>query len=238
MAAPKATPAGEGFDYLHEPEVRRILDSGDLHQRPRTAFVLLAFTGARPMDLYRLGWDSVDISAATVRYWSHKRDRFYVAHMLPNALDVLRTWWLASGRPSTGLLFPGAGGEPHADGYDWGWPDKREKKHVRWSLADGSTTGRKEDEVTVTPGWRSRIGIRRDLPLYSLRHTAASHLLLGTELFTGGRRWSLEEVASFLGHADLSTVRRYAVSLGLASQRAVEESRVALGKPLKRGLRQ
>jgi hypothetical protein len=47
-------------------------------------------------------------------------------------------------------------------------------------------------------------------------------------MFTGGRRWSLEEVASQLGHADLSTVRRYAVALGLASKSAVEESRAAL----------
>jgi integrase len=228
MAAPKGTAQGDGYDYLHEAEVRRLLDAESLPQRQRTAFVLLAFTGARPMDLYRLTWDRVDVGGATVRYHSHKRDRDYTAHLLPQAHQVLRAWWIASGRPGEGLVFPGKGGAPHTDGYDWGWADSTGR--LQWSnrLRDGSLQRGKAEEITVQPGWRSKIGIRRELPLYSLRHTAASHLLLGTPLFTGGRRWSMEEVASFLGHADMSTVRRYCVALGIASMRAVEESREML----------
>lgn len=227
MAAPKGTAAGDGFDYLHEDEVKRILEAPKLPERQRVAFTLLAFTGARPMDLYRLTWDLVDVPGATVRYWSHKRDRHYVVHLLPQALAVLRGWWIRSGRPAAGLVFVGPKGKPHAEGYDWGWADVRGRKHHYWTVGDEKRHS-KNEEIAVTPGWRSKIGIRRELPLYSLRHTLASHLLLGSKMFTGGRRWSMEEVASQLGHADLSTVRRYCVALGIMSLGAVEASRELL----------
>jgi integrase len=227
MAAPKGTAAGDGFEYLYEPEVKRILEAKKLPERARTAYTLLAFTGARPMDLYLLDWEQVDISASTIRYWSHKRDRYYVVHMLPQALQVLRAWWIKAGQPKTGLVFPGPKGKPHTDGYDWGWADTSGRRHNYWEV-DGEKKHSKAKKITIRKGWRSKIGIERDVPLYSLRHTCASHLLLGTKLFTGGRRWSMEEVASQLGHADLSTVRRYCVALGIMSLGAVEESRALL----------
>lgn len=206
---PRSTRAGDGYEYAYEPEVRRLLDA-ELEDATRTGFVLVAFTGARPMDVYLLTWDRVDVHGKTIRYWSHKRRRDYVVHMLPTAHEQLRKWWMASGRPSEGLVFPGPKGQPHARGYDWGW------------------VGGYNRDGTQRQGVRERIGIRRKLPLYSLRHTCACHLLLGTELFTGGRAWTLEEIASQLGHTDLSTVRRYAVALGLASKRAAEESRAMI----------
>jgi integrase len=259
MSAPQGTSAGDGFDYLYEREVKAVLESKVLPGRPRTAYVLLAFTGARPMDLYLLDWEQVDVTAATVRYWSHKRKRHYTAHLLPQALKVLRAWWIKAGQPKTGLVFPGPDGKPHTDGYDWGWQDTRgrrmsvwyndntgarelsarpgpktdagaldKKAAVRLRRLHGDRQERKGEEVEVRQGWRSKIGIERNLPLYSLRHTCASHLLLGTKMFTGGRRWSMPEVASHLGHADLSTVRRYCVALGIMSLVAVEESRALL----------
>lgn len=229
MAAPKGTAAGEGFEYLFEQEVKIILESKKLPLAQRTAFTLLAFTGARPMDLYLLDWSAVDVPGATVRYYSHKRKRHYMVHMLPLALQVIRAWWLKAGQPKSGLVFPGPDGKPHADGYDWGWADTRGRKHWNWEV-DGEKRKNKSKEIKLTKGWRSKIGIERNVPLYSLRHTCASHLLLGTKLFTGGKRWSMEEVASQLGHADMSTVRRYCVALGIMSLGAVEESRELLSK--------
>jgi len=235
MAAPKGTAQGDGFDYLREDEVRRILD-GDMPERQRTAFTLLAFTGARPKDLYLLTWDRVDAESGAVVFRSHKRDRDYRQPLLPPAHKVLRAWWMASGRPATGLVFPGPEGQPHTDGYDFGWADVKGRRQWSKYLRSGEFKTYKGKEITTTPGWRSKIGIRRPLPLYSLRHTCASHLLLGTKLYTGGRRWSQEEVASFLGHSDMSTVRRYCVALGMASLLAVEESRelMAREKPVRR----
>lgn len=222
------TGAGD-YDYLHVDEVRRILESPALPQRARVAFTLLAFTGARPKDLYLLTWDRVDIAGQTVRFRTHKKDRDYLAHLLPVALDALREWWAKSGRRATGLVFPGPDGEPHTKGYDWGWADTRAqrkwKKHNRSGVLKAYVS---REPAKTSPGWRSKIGIRRPVALYSLRHTCASQLLLGADLFTGGRIWSLPEIASHLGHADTKTVERYAKALGVASKRAVEESRVAI----------
>ena len=112
-------------------------------------------------------------------------------------------------RARRGVYVMAAKGAPHTKGFDWGW--SATKPHGK-----------------RLPGYREKAGIRRPVPLYALRHTCASLLLLGAPLYTGGRRWDDSEIASHLGHADLSTVRNYAVSLGIASKLAVEESRVAL----------
>lgn len=217
------------FDYLHVDEVRRILEAENLPQRARVAFTLLAFTGARPKDLYLLTWDRVDISGETVRFRTHKKSRDYLAHLLPVALDAMREWWLRSGRPGTGLVFSGLGGEPHVKGYDWGWADtKGQRKWSKHNRAGELKQYVSREPAKVAKGWRSKIGIRRPVALYSLRHTCASQLLLGADLFSGGRIWSLSEIASHLGHADTKTVERYAKALGVASKRAVEESRAAL----------
>jgi integrase len=219
VARPESSTVGEAFDYLRADEVQRILDAA-IPLKPKTAFVLLAFTGARPKDLYLLTWDRVDVRAATIRYRTHKKGRDYVVHMLPPALEAIRAWWMAAGQPVMGLVFPGVDPDTkrpraHTKGYDWGWSTTSGKRRVG-------------DADEPYAGYRERMGIKRVVPLYSLRHSAASHLLLGTPIYTGGRRWSQEEVASQLGHGDLSTVRRYVVALGIASQRAVEESREAL----------
>jgi integrase len=215
IATPHTSAVGEMFDFLREDEVKKLIEA-DLPPAQKAAFTLLAFTGARPKDLYLLTWDRVDVRAALVRFRTHKKHRNYVASLLPIALEAIRTWWMACGQPVAGLVFLGPKnyehpkGRPHAKGYDWGWADSEPQPGKKYE------------------GYRVRAGIRRHVPLYSLRHTAATHLLLGSDLYTGGRRWSPEEVASFLGHADLSTVRRYMVGLGIASMKAVEESRVAL----------
>jgi len=221
VVRPRSAGVGEAYDYLREDEVRKILEA-DVPATQRAAFTLLAFTGARPKDLYLLTWDRVDMKRGVVRYHSHKRSRDYTVHLLPVAHEAIRTWWMAQGQPVRGLLFPSKQTKqrgpqtPHTKGYDWGWAP---------ALARGK----------MTRGYRARIGIRRDVPLYSLRHTCASHLLLGSQLFTGGRIFSKEEVVSVLGHADDSTVHRYMVSLGVANQRAVEDARELIRTSRRKG---
>jgi integrase len=205
----------DAYDYLRIDEVRKLLACED--QRVRVALTLLAFTGARPKDLYLLTWDRVDVAGATITFRTHKKQRDYLAHLLPVALEALREWWMKRGQPTEGLVFPGVNGEPHTRGYDWGW------------------TGSYGRDGEQREGWREAIGIKRKVPLYSLRHTCASQLLLGAELFTGGRAWSFVEIASHLGHRDTKTVEHYARSLGIASKRAVEESRVAIKANRKAG---
>ena len=78
----------------------------------------------------------------------------------------------------------------YAVGHDFGWEDVRDRR-----AKDGERLGA-----------RSRLGITRKVRFHDLRHTCASHLVMGT----WGRRWSIEEVSKFLGHSDIQVTQRYA----------------------------
>lgn len=226
VAKPKGTK--QLFDYLREDEARRLTETNALGLEPKTKFLVLMFSGARPSDVWRLEWQLIDWNLETVVFGSKKTGRPYVVNMLPQLVAALREWWLASGRPTRGLVFPSSATDAvYADGYDAGWADKRERRHWSWRVR-GERRRNKRGDVTVTPGYRTRIGIVRPVPLYALKHTLACHLLLGTQLFTGGRRWSREEIQSQLGHKSSKATERYMLALGLASRRAAEESREAL----------
>lgn len=54
--------------------------------------------------------------------------------------------------------------------------------------------------------WLPRVGIDRRVRWHDLRHTFASHLIMGS----WGRTWRIEEIAAVLGHASASTTMRYA----------------------------
>lgn len=226
------------FDYLREDEAKKLMETDVLGLEPKTKFLVLMFSGARPSDVWRLEWQRIDWSAETVEFGNKKTGRPYVVNMLPQLAAALREWWLASGRRQRGLVFPsGATDEVYADGYDAGWADKKERRHWSWRVkgerehtrdAAGEHRHNKKEHVAVTPGYRTKVGIRRPVPLYALKHTLACHLLLGTPLFTGGRRWSREEIQSQLGHKSSKATERYMLALGLASRRAAEESREAL----------
>jgi hypothetical protein len=70
------------------------------------------------------------------------------------------------------------------------------------------------------PGARSRLGIERKVRFHDLRHTCASHLVMGTS----GRRWSIEEVSKLLGHSDIQVTQRYAHLADTALHRAAAET--------------
>ena len=55
-------------------------------------------------------------------------------------------------------------------------------------------------------GYRKRAGIERRVRFHDLRHTCASHLLMGT----WGVRLSIEEVSAWLGHSSTAVTQRYA----------------------------
>jgi len=263
------------LDYLREDETRKILEapSGRLPLLRKAMFVMLMVAGARPRDVWHVRWECVDWLAETIRFTSTKTSSLenhdYTVHPLPQLLAVLKEWWLASGRPTKGLIFPAGKNRDgteriYARDYDGGWQDKKERRTRTWwvdntedgSLSADSTRPKKasvnghqakhlrrlygekrqsKGELTVTPGWRSKLGIKRDVPLYALRHTCACHLLLGTPLFTGGREWSREEVQSQLGHQDSDATERYMLALGILARRAAKESKAALKAMAKSG---
>lgn len=226
------------FDYLREDEAKRLIDAPRelLPLEPRTKFLVMMFSGARPSDVFRLRWERIDWSAESIRFTSAKTSkqeaRDYTVHALPQLTLALREWWMACGRPATGLVFPAGVDEEgnevvHARGYDAGWQDRKQYDVATW-VVDGVEKRKKSDKLRIMKGWRSKIGIKRDVPLYALRHTCACQLLLGGELFTGGRQWNREEVQSQLGHRDSKATEFYLVALGILNQRASRESRAAL----------
>lgn len=239
------------FDYLREAEVRQLLDAprSVLPLEPRTKFITSTFSGARPSDVWRLRWERIDWDQESIQFTSAKTSkqeaRNYVVYALPQLMAALREWHMACGRPTSGLVFPArerdgdAPAEPgedvevdettgeriYARGYDAGWSDKRER---RTKTVDGKRGSKKVRSLVVTEGYRTKVGIKRPVPLYSLRHTCACQLLLGGKLFTGGRMWSREEVQAQLGHLDSKATEFYLRALGILGKRAASESRVAL----------
>lgn len=217
LKAPKKK-FGRGFDYLREHEAKVIWDARDRLPRDKhVMLMMLMLSGARPIDVWTRRWSDIDWSARSINFVSQKTGQHYIVHMMPKLESVLVEWWLAAGRPDDGYVFPApdAPNGHHPSGYDAGWADKRERR-------------RSDVEPRVTLGWRTKLGILRPVPLYALRHTCACQLLLGAELFTGGRSWTREEVQSQLGHTSSKTTEHYLVALGLASKKAVEESRAAM----------
>jgi integrase len=73
--------------------------------------------------------------------------------------------------------------------------------------------------------WLRAAGIRRRVRWHDLRHTCGSSLVSGT----WGRKWSLEEVQAFLGHASIRTTEIYARFGKDALLQAARESHVIIG---------
>ncbi len=222
------------LDYLREPECQLLLDAPRhvLPLEPRTKFLVLLFSGARPADVWRLEWPCIDWANESIRFTSTKtsgqQNRDYIVHALPQLMAALREWHMHCGRRDEGLVFRNEDGQVYARGYDAGWPDKKSRQH-RFKYEGGQVVEHWKDEaVRIERGYRHKLGITRDAPLYAFRHTLASHLLLGTKLFTGGRSWSREEVQSQLGHLDSKATEAYCRSLGILGKRASTESKAAL----------
>jgi integrase len=222
------------LDYLREDECQKLLDAprSKLPLEPRTKFLVLLFSGARPADVFRLTWDRIDWENESIHFTSTKtskrRNNDYTVHALPQLMAALREWHMHCGRRTEGLVFRNEDGEVFARGYDAGWANKRYRQ-PKVKERGGVVVERKlAKEITVMEGYRAKVGITRDVPLYALRHSCASHLLLGTVSWTGGRQWSREEVQAQLGHLDSAATEWYMKSLGILGKRAASESKAAL----------
>lgn len=236
----KAKPETERtpFMYLLEAEARKVYEAPDslVGLKPKTIYLTLMFSGARPGDVYRLEWHHVDFEENTLTLRSRKTNRVYRVRMLPKLREALLKWHLACGRRTSGLVFPNDKGKVFGVGYDAGWADVKFRQNTYKRDPNGkhkngkghAAVKTKAKAVSVKRGHRHKFGITREAPLYSLRHTLASHLLLGTEWFTGGRQWSPIEVQSQLGHKDSTATERYMQSLNIMNFRASDESAAAI----------
>ncbi len=70
------------------------------------------------------------------------------------------------------------------------------------------------------PKWVKAAGIKRHIRWHDLRHTCATALLAGW----WGRKWTLDEVCSLLGHSSVQVTERYAKKLAETQQNAVAQT--------------
>jgi integrase len=147
-------------------------------------FTVAVFTGLRRGELFALRWEDVDLERARLHVrrsldGATKSGKSRLVPLLPPALAALRRILdeRTAAQRAQDRVFARADGEAYARGYTGRWDT-----------------------------WRERCGITRPVRFHDLRHTCASHLVLGT----WGRTLRLDEVRAWLGHSSITVTQRYA----------------------------
>jgi integrase len=202
----------DAWTYLTAAEIAAIENAEGIDEGKRLTILFAIYTGLRQGELWGLRWADVDLDSETphmiIRYSfaasPTKSGKVATVPLLPAAVAVLRRWRAVAPHPRPlpkgergpegavtppGLVFPNPDGACYAKGYDGGWADR----------ASGQGKHRK-----VTAGIKTRSGITRRARFHDLRHTAGSHLIMGT----WGRPWRLEEIRDFLRHSDIAETQR------------------------------
>lgn len=180
----------DAWTYLTPAEITAVEGGAAIPDPERAIYTVAIYTGLRQGELWALRWEDValdgDHPEITVRA-SHagptKSGKVRRVPLLPVAVAALRRLPL----PHAGLVFPGSTGGRRAKSDDARWaPAMREGGPIN--------------------GYRLRAGITRRVRFHDLRHTCASHLVMGT----WGPALSLLEVAQWLGHSSIAVTQRYA----------------------------
>ncbi len=194
------------WTFLAPDEVAAVDACVDIPERDRLIFAVAIYSGLRRGELFALDWADVheghpERPRLVVRRGHRgapKSGRAREVVLIGPAVVALARLRALAGEEPTGLVFPNADGKMYGDSYDAAWSDKRERQGDE--LPDGTKA------VRTLPGAKTKAGITREVRFHDLRHTCASHLVMGT----WGRRWTLEEVRSQLGHSTIRMTERYA----------------------------
>lgn len=173
----------------------------------RAVFSVAVYAGLREDELWGLRWTDLVLEGprpqvqvrrsydGPVKSKTSRRD----TPLLPPAVAALKAWRAASPTPAiAGLVFPNADGKCHSESYTAGWRDKPRKR---------------KGELVVTPGWRTKAGIRSVVDFKDLRHTCGCHLAQGSWT----RPFSLHEIKRWLGHSSISVTERHYATLTSAN---------------------
>jgi integrase len=183
---PRRLESTEGWTYLTLTEIDVVLGL-PLSAEQRTALTVAIYQGLRQGEIAALRWEDLDFDNGSMLIkasWegATKSGRVRRIPILAPTSVALRSW--RTSPSATGPVFTAPGGGVYGRGYDWGWGDRRYGN----------------DDIP------RQAGIARRVRFHDLRHTCGSHLVSGS----WGPPWTTEEVAAFLGHADLRTTQRYA----------------------------
>lgn len=168
LKLPSLRTAEEGWTFLSDKEIDQLLTSSAVPEDKRLLFEVAIFTGMRRGELFALQWEDVDgldgdrprLAIRRGVSGAPKSGRVRRCPLLPAATRALRRWRELSGR-SIGLVFPNPDGKRFGEGYVAGWADVADRGKIR-------------------EGWKTKAGIDRPVRFHDLRHTCASHLLMGT----------------------------------------------------------
>lgn len=186
----------EPWTFLTTDEIERVVTCPKIPDDKRLLFTVAIYTGLRRGELWGLHWRDVVLDGPrpeiTVRFSNKgptKTGKVRRVPLLAPAREALMAVRKAAGNPTgADLVFPGADGEHKSKHYDGGWSGYRNNKRSAWK------------------GYREAAGIRPEVRFHDMRHTCASHLVMGT----WGRQWTLQEVAKLLGHSNVRTTEIYA----------------------------
>jgi len=196
--------AAETWTYLEQHEIDDVIALDDYRARKdllplralsmRALWATAIYTGLRRSELWHLTWANVVLTGprpcirvrAPLKSERARRD----VPLLPVPLTLLRE---LEPHRSTLYVWPSPSRGRRRDDDDAGWRD-------HWGRdADGRS-------VVKRAGILRRAGHPRHARFHDLRHTCASHLVMGT----WGVRLSLHEAMQWLGHSSIVVTQRYA----------------------------
>ena len=207
----------EGWTYLTPEEVERVTKGKRIPIAAQILYTVAIYSGMRQGEMWGLCWADVHLDdehpKVVVRY-SHrgptKSGKIRHVPLLAPARDALRVWKDQCPKSDEGLVFPTVTGLRRRKSDEAGWRNRR------------------ISEAVIEPGHKTLAGITRRVRFHDLRHTCASHLVMGT----WGRAWRIEEVCAFLGHSDISVTQRYAhLSADHLGRAAAETAQTPQARP-------
>lgn len=190
-----------GLNFLTEQEVDLLIAARGIDPFERLSYLFAIGTGMRQSEIRLLRWCDVDLptgkitlsASATKGGKRTGKRRTFLA--LPLALEALRAVQkmhakISAEDPIWGREIGGRV-KPFAKGYHYGWLDR--------------SRGRQG----VSVGNRSRLRINDAVNFHGFRHTTIVGLLSGYRALTGGRKWTVIEVASWVGHSTSEVTEKY-----------------------------
>lgn len=186
----------EAWTFLTATEIEQVRSCEGIPAEVRDLLLFAIYTGMRQGELWGLRWRDIELDGRlpriTVRRSHDRSTKSKRARPFPlfaPAVEILhRQRARVRSTDADALVWPDDHGERREEKTDAGWRDRVGEK------------GRK------IPGWKTVAGITRRVRFHDLRHTCASHLVMGT----WGRAWTLQEVTKFIGHSSTETTQRYA----------------------------
>lgn len=209
VKVPRRVGGPRKWTFLSLDEIERVftVEHADRKDMPyltlerRAAYAIAIYAGLRKSEIWRLRWDDIDLEGA--RPGLHVREgksdhAVRDVPLLTQAIEHVRRWRDRGGVSHRfGLVFPPsvnprASRSTHGDDHDAGWRDH---------------PYRIGDVLKVRLGAASRCGFGRSVRFHDLRHTCASHLVMGS--------WTpepltIQQARRWLGHSSTSVTDRYA----------------------------